>query len=557
MKYIIITSGIVNHIGKHSLTAFIGVLLKHYNYIPTLCYINPYLNNQSQYLLEDGTYVREEIGVIEKHWGRKFDDRNILTLDKVLQFAKENRFRSRSNTGLNININIDETGNVPIGMKRNHNIRLFKEGIKSVDRIIHTIPHKNDKVCIILLDGLIETYDNYFWLKALREFQKNHDDITHWVHTCLLTKHGHTKNHNVYTTRNVAENINILRGQQIKVNSLLLRTRDSNITTPTLNDIAEHTEIPISDMYVSHNIGDTYQLPIHLFEQQLPQSIISNIGGNTVFSCKLIQKYRKFISMVNNNNIKKVKIAVLCADENTPMQISKNLGECIRHAMMQSKCIPQFFNLSIQSLKHKNDEMVRKHLEEYDGYLTFSEYWHGIEKETLRIFRILRTSQKILLSFGNSHPIVMREMIEFYKMLKLNINDGYSVGMNIEPDIIIDNNDVCLQNRILNTNRRGILHRTLNSRNINITHTPRVYMETGLVNDISKSMRELIEFDSYIIDNSEVEGENETKIWIPAIQDKSSPFYFSINYLPYMNSNITHPSKIIYMWLKAISKNKK
>jgi CTP synthase (UTP-ammonia lyase) len=549
MKYIIITSGIINHIGKHSLTSSIGLLLKHFQYKPTLCYINPYLNNETQYLLNDGTFVREEIGVIEKHWECNFSQKNIITLDKIIQYSKEHRFRTRSRNGSMGNININEIGNIPIGMERNHNIRLFKEGLKSFENLVHTIPDKKDNICLILLDGLVESYDNYFWLKSLREFQKNHSDSTYWIHTCLLTKHSHTKNHTVYTTRNVAENINILRGQQIKVNGLILRTKDKDVKTHVLDDISEHTEIPVSDMYVSHNMIDSYSVPIHLYNQQLPQSIINKLGGNIVFTKKIIQRYNRFIKMIMDSKTQKVKIAVLCPDETVPIKLSKNFAESIRHAMYQIKCIPDFFMLNISTLKHKNDEMIRNHIEEYNGFLTFSDYWHGIENEAIRIFRILRTSQKKLLSFGDSHQIVTKEMVEFYKMLKLNKNHSIGLELESEPDIVKIHSDKKLNNQIINTNRRGILHRTMNNRNINITYTPRIFIKNELLEKIKINMKELIEIDSY------ENNENTSSSWIMAVQDKSSPFYFSTNYLPYTNSNIIKPSKIIYQWLKNVMKN--
>lgn len=500
MRCVVITSGIVSHIGKHSLALYIGALLNHYGYKPTLCYINPnhssFSYDYNRHILQDGTVVREEIGLFEKLWKKNFTKDNIMNLSTIIH-------------------ELDATAK-----KTKGSLSLFKEGIQIAKKRIERIPKLTNEICIVVMEGLIENNDNFFWVQVLRELYRQ-NTLSFWLHTCLLTK----LQSNVYTNRNVCENLRLLQKQQINIDSLVLRCNEA-VNTDTLQLIQDDSYINKSQIYVSHNMSNAYEIPIHFFQQQLPHYILKKLKCSMGYSNKVVQKFNKFVNFAKDQKIPVKTIGILRLNEET-IKIDKNLTECIRHSIIGSKINVRFKCVSVNKLSMKNDEIVRKYLNEFDGFLFNCHVNENDVNDFIRIIRLIRTMNKSMLSYGKAHAIIIREIMSFFNQLNIGLPiESQGVNIVVNP-----------RREMKTTAKRSILRNIYKTRDLEVLNECDVICNPEELQQLVKNHKSLFQIDTEY-DKCE------------AIQYKPSPFFYSISHIPTLTSRLFASEKLIYMWLK-------
>jgi len=296
-KYIIVTGGVLSSVGKGTLVASIGMLLKRRGYNVTAVKVDPYIN------VDAGTmnpYMHGEVFVTED--GAETD----------LDLGHYERF---------MDINMTKYNNITAGKVYFEVIKKEREG-KYLGQTVQIIPHVTDQIkdmiryaskinnaeiTLVEIGGTVGDIESLPFLEAVRQLKlEEGEDNVVFVHIALveyLSVTGELK------TKPLQHSVQELRRIGIQPDFIVGRATLA-LDDETRRKIALFTNVKVDHIVSSYDVETSYEVPIILENQKLVSKILTRL--------KLEDRQvdlTDWISFVNNikgiNSKKTINIALV------------------------------------------------------------------------------------------------------------------------------------------------------------------------------------------------------------------------------------------------------
>ncbi|TRM77790.1 CTP synthase [Sulfolobus sp. B1] len=345
-KFIIVTGGVLSSVGKGTLVASMGLLLKRRGYNVTAVKIDPYIN------VDAGTmnpYMHGEVFVTDD--GAETD----------LDLGHYERF---------MDINVTKFNNITAGKVYFEVIKKEREG-KYLGQTVQIIPHVTDEIknmiryaaninnaeiTLVEIGGTVGDIESLPFLEAVRQLRLEEEDNVVFVHIALveyLSVTGELK------TKPLQHSVQELRRIGIQPDFIVARAM-LPLDNETKRKIALFTNVKMENIVSSYDVQTPYEVPLILEEQGLISKILSKL--------KLEDKgvdLSSWLDFVNNvkgvNSNKVVNIALI--GKYTKLKDSYiSIREAIYHAAAQLKVKPNLIWLESTDLEKADniDEILGK-----------------------------------------------------------------------------------------------------------------------------------------------------------------------------------------------------
>jgi len=348
-KYIIVTGGVLSSVGKGTVAASIGLLLKTRNYKVTMVKVDPYLN------VDAGTmnpYMHGEVFVTDD--GAETD----------LDLGHYERF---------LNVNMYHYNNVTAGKVYFEVIKNERQG-KYLGQTVQIIPHVTDQIksmiryaasmanadiIIVEIGGTVGDIEGLPFLEAVRQLRLEEENNVIFVHVALVeflraTEEIKTKplQHSVQELRRIG-----IQPDIIVARSIVPLDDDSK------RKIALFTNVKPEYIFSNYDVTMTYEVPLILEKQGLAEKILNKL--DLPDRQPNLEEWLSFINNIKSAN-KEVKIALI--GKYTKLKDSYiSIKEAVYHAAAKLNLKPSL--VWIESTDFENSKEALEKLKSVDGVI--------------------------------------------------------------------------------------------------------------------------------------------------------------------------------------------
>jgi CTP synthase len=368
--YIFVTGGVISGIGKGTVAASIGRILKSKGFSVTAIKIDPYLNfdagtlrpteHGEVFVTEDGGETDEDLG----HYERFLD------------------------------INLTKDHNITTGKIYLSVIEKERKG-EYLGKTVEVIPHVTDEIksrireiakrdgadfVIVEIGGTVGEYQNEIYYRAAR-MMKNEGEKVIFVHVVYLPipKHlGEMK------TKPAQQSVELLGRLGIQPDFIVARA-EKEIDEIRRKKLSIFCNVKEEDIISAPDMEFSYELPLCFEEQDFGNKILRKFGLNERKSH--LEDWKEFVMKLKFSS-KKVKIAIVGkyfdvgSFEVSDSYIS--VIEAIKHASAKNEVRPEI--CWINSKDFEKDERKIEMLREFDGIIVPGGFGaSGVEGKILAI----------------------------------------------------------------------------------------------------------------------------------------------------------------------------
>jgi CTP synthase len=368
--YIFVTGGVISGIGKGTVAASIGRILKSKGFSVTAIKIDPYLNfdagtlrpteHGEVFVTEDGGETDEDLG----HYERFLD------------------------------INLTKDHNITTGKIYLSVIEKERKG-EYLGKTVEVIPHVTDEIksrireitkrdgadfVIVEIGGTVGEYQNEIYYRAAR-MMKNEGEKVIFVHVVYLPipKHlGEMK------TKPAQQSVELLGRLGIQPDFIVARA-EKEIDEIRRKKLSIFCNVKEEDIISAPDMEFSYELPLCFEEQDFGNKILRKFGLNERKSH--LEDWKEFVMKLKFSS-KKVKIAIVGkyfdvgSFEVADSYIS--VIEAIKHASAKNEVRPEIY--WINSKDFEKDERKIEMLREFDGIIVPGGFGaSGVEGKILAI----------------------------------------------------------------------------------------------------------------------------------------------------------------------------
>ncbi|AAY80171.1 CTP synthase [Sulfolobus acidocaldarius] len=338
-KYIIVTGGVLSSVGKGTIVASIGFLLKSSGYNVTAIKVDPYLN------VDAGTmnpYMHGEVFVTDD--GAETD----------LDLGHYERF---------IGINTTRYNNITAGRVYFEVIRKEREG-KYLGQTVQIIPHVTDEIkglvkkavddtnaeiAIIEIGGTVGDIEGLPFLEAVRQMKLEEEENLMFIHVALveyLRVTGELK------TKPLQHSVQELRRIGIQPDMIIARSI-LPLDEETKKKIALFTNVKPDYILSNYDVELTYEVPLILEKQNITKKIFNKLGLEP--KEPKVAEWLEFVENMKNPS-KEVKIALV--GKYTKLKDSYlSIKEAIYHAAAKLRVKPTLVWVESSDLEKSEDEI--------------------------------------------------------------------------------------------------------------------------------------------------------------------------------------------------------
>ncbi|WP_338599842.1 CTP synthase [Sulfolobus tengchongensis] len=262
-KYIIVTGGVLSSVGKGTLVASIGMLLKKRGYNVTAVKIDPYINvdagtmnpymHGEVYVTDDGAETDLDLGHYERFMDINMTRYNNITAGKVY-FEVIKKEREGKYLGQTVQI-----------------IPHVTDQIK--DMIRHAAKINNAEITLVEIGGTVGDIESLPFLEAVRQLKLEEEDNVVFVHIALveyLSVTGELK------TKPLQHSVQELRRIGIQPDFIVGRATLA-LDEETKRKIALFTNVKVDHIVSSYDVDTPYEVPIVLEKQGLVTKILNKL----------------------------------------------------------------------------------------------------------------------------------------------------------------------------------------------------------------------------------------------------------------------------------------
>jgi CTP synthase len=294
-KYIFVSGGVISGIGKGSVAASIGLLLKSAGYTVAPIKFENYLNidagtinpieHGDPFLCEDGTEADMDIGTYEKFLDENMGKDNFVTMGQIYKAV------------------IDRERRFEYGGEDVEAIPHITDEIISRIKKIATI--KNADVVIIELGGTAGEYQNIFYYEASRIMTlKYPGDVIH-IHVSYVPTPAHLGEPKTKPTQLSVRTLNSLGIQP----DFIVARSEKYLDQRRKDRFALFCNMRPDDIISNPDLQTVYEIPLMLHKQELDRKIMEKLSL-PVRKPKL-SEWEKLIEKIIAKKRKTIRIAIV------------------------------------------------------------------------------------------------------------------------------------------------------------------------------------------------------------------------------------------------------
>ncbi|QIW23071.1 CTP synthase [Sulfolobus sp. S-194] len=366
-KYIIITGGVLSSVGKGTLAASIGLLLKNRGYKVTMVKVDPYINvdagtmnpymHGEVFVTEDGAETDLDLGHYERFVGINMYSYNNITAGKVYFEVIKNE-RQGKYLGQTVQI-----------------IPHVTDQIKSMIRYASNMA--NADITIVEIGGTVGDIEGLPFLEAVRQLKLEEEEgNVVFVHVALVEFLKVTEE---IKTKPLQHSVQELRRIGIQPDIIVARSVVP-LDEETKKKIALFTNVKPEYIFSNYDVNMTYEVPLILEKQGLASKILNKL--NLPDNQPNLSEWIQFIDNLKTAD-KEVKIALV--GKYTKLKDSYiSIKEAIYHAAAKLHIKPVL--VWIESTDIENSKEAIDKLRSVDGIIVLPGFGsRGVEGKILAI----------------------------------------------------------------------------------------------------------------------------------------------------------------------------
>jgi CTP synthase len=349
VKYIIITGGVLSSVGKGTVAASIGLLLKSRGYNVTLVKIDPYLNvdagtmnpfaHGEVFVTEDGAETDLDLGHYERFVGIQTSKYNNITAGKVY-FEVIKKEREGEYLGQTVQI-------IP------HVTDEIKNMIKKAGEI------SNVEITVVEVGGTVGDIESLPFLEAVRQLKLEQEEDVVFVHVALVE---YLKVTGELKTKPLQHSVQELRRIGIQPDIIIARS-SIPLDEDTKRKISLFTNVKQEYIFSNYDVQVPYEVPLILEDQGLGKALTKKLKLKE--SIADLTNWKEFINSLKNAT-REVKIALV--GKYTKLKDSYlSIKEAIYHASAKLNLKPVL--LWIDSTEIEDNENNINKLKEANGII--------------------------------------------------------------------------------------------------------------------------------------------------------------------------------------------
>jgi CTP synthase len=348
VKYVIITGGVLSSVGKGTIAASTGLLLKSMNYSVTLIKIDPYLNvdagtmnpymHGEVYVTEDGGETDLDLGHYERFVDITMSKYNNITAGKVY-FEVIRKERAGEYLGQTVQI-------IP------HVTNQIKDMIRDAQK------HSGAEIVIIEIGGTVGDIEGLPFLEATRELALEEGNVA-FIHVALIE---HLKATGELKTKPLQHSVQELRRIGIQPHIIVARS-EIPLDEETKRKVALYTNLRPEHVFSSYDVDLVYEVPLILKLQGYDKALTQKLGIE--YRSPDTSKWEDFVRRVKNAG-RTVRIALV--GKYTKLKDSYlSIKEAIIHASAHLGLKTEISWIEAENLE--TDENALNVLSSYNGII--------------------------------------------------------------------------------------------------------------------------------------------------------------------------------------------
>jgi CTP synthase len=532
--YIFVTGGVISGIGKGTVAASIGRILKSKGFSVTAIKIDPYLNfdagtlrpteHGEVFVTEDGGETDEDLGHYERFMDVTLSIDHNITTGKVYSAVIE-----RERRGEYLGKTVEVIPHVTDEIKR---------------RIREIVRKESADFVIVEIGGTVGEYQNEIYYRAARMMKTEGEKVI-FVHVVYLPipKHlGEMK------TKPVQQSVELLGRLGIQPDFIVARA-EKEVDDVRKEKIAVFCNIRREDIISAPDLEFSYELPLHFEKQDFGNKILEKFRLEKRKSH--LEDWEDFVRKLKYST-KKVKIAIVGKyfdigdSELSDSYIS--VIEAIKHAAAKNEVKAEISWINSKNLE-KDDKMVEM-LKEFNGVIVPGGFGtSGVEGKILAIKFVRENNIPFLgLCYGFQLAVV-----EFARNV-CNLKNAHTTEVNPNtPHPVIDL--LPWQKELLKENKYGATMR-LGGQIVRIkkgTLAYRLYQKEEVIErfrhryEVNPNYIEILEKNGFIFSGFSKKEENIMQIG----ELSNHKFFIGTQFHPEFTSRALKPNPIFYGFVKT------
>ncbi len=352
-KYIVITGGVISGLGKGTVTASIGRLLKSQGFNVTAVKIDPYINidagtmrpteHGEVWVTDDGGETDQDLGTYERFLDIDLGKEHNITTGqvylKVIQEERNLKFDGRC---------VEVIPHIPQEVKR----RLNKIA-------------RDTKADFVLIEigGTVGDYQNVLFLESAREMKLEGEQVL-FVHVAYLPipeKLGEMK------TKPAQRSVRDLNEVGIQPDIIICRS-ERILDRPRLEKISLFCNVKPEDVISDPDIEYSYELPLIFEQQNLTEKILKKFGIEK--KKENLEEWKNYIQKIRELK-KEVKIGIIGKyfdiGDFTLSDSYISVIEAVKHACWNNNAKPDI--IWIDSKKYEKEPKKLEELKNFNAII--------------------------------------------------------------------------------------------------------------------------------------------------------------------------------------------
>lgn len=350
VKYIIVTGGVLSSVGKGTVAASIGLLLKSRGYKVTMVKVDPYLNvdagtmnpymHGEVFVTDDGAETDLDLGHYERFLGVNMYSYNNVTAGKVYFEVIKNE-RQGKYLGQTVQI-----------------IPHVTDQIKSMIRYAGNMA--NADITIVEIGGTVGDIESLPFLEAARQLRlEEEENNVIFVHVALVEFLRATEE---IKTKPLQHSVQELRRIGIQPDIIVARSIVP-LDDESKRKIALFTNVKPDCIFSNYDVTMTYEVPLILEKQGLPEKILGKLDLPN--RQPQLTSWLNFVNSLKTAN-KEVKIALV--GKYTKLKDSYiSIKEAIYHAASKLNIKPNLIWIESSDIETSKEALDK--LKAVDGII--------------------------------------------------------------------------------------------------------------------------------------------------------------------------------------------
>ncbi len=544
-RYIFIIGGVMSGIGKGTITASIGKILKSKGYKVTCIKADPYLNvdagtmNPTEhgevFVTKDGVETDQDIGTYERFLGEELSSLNYLTSGKVYLSV------------------LTKERNLEYGGKCVEAVPHIPEEI--ISQIKKCARETKADFVLVEIGGTVGEYQNQMFMEAARMMHLKEPNKVLFVLVSYLPIPQTIGEMKTKPTQTACRLLNEAGIQP----DIIIGRAECILDFPRKKKIATFCNVDEEDVISSPDVENIYEVPLVLEKENLGDKILRKF--NLRAKKKNLLDWEKLISKIKNLK-KKVKIAIVGKyfeiGEFTLLDSYISVMEAIKHSAWTNNVLPEIVWVSAWEFEKSPQKLSE--LSNYSGVIVPGGFGKRDVEGKILAIKFCRENKipYLGLCFG-----LQLAVIEFARNVA-NIKDATSREFSEEGELVIDfmpeQKALIREKKYGGTMRLGEYKLKLFPKTLAFKAYQRFYPQLKENPVVLERHRHRYEVNPEYVEILKekglvISGINPERDLVEIIELKDHPFFLGTQFHPEFKSQLLKPHPLFFEFIRASIKN--